>query len=357
MMIRKYFSVSFILFIVLLFCGVGCANYRLVVEPYDRNQALHETTVFTDDGASKSSGDKVAMISYTGLIAMGRRPSLLGKGRNPVSDFVEALEKARKDDRVKAIILSINSPGGTVTASDIMYQQVRRFKEKSKKPVVVLMGEVAASGGYYLSCAGDEIIARPTTITGSIGVIIETINFSEGLAKIGIHARSVTSGPNKSMGSPFEPEKPEHRKIMQGMVDEFYARFVDIVKKNRPNLAQDDLPKATDGRVVTGHHALELGLVDAVGYLPDAFSAAKRLAHLDRARLVKYHRPGEFVPTAYAESTVSADAKSLSSTGDSSGSVMNVNLLQFNAFNGMSGSMTPPVGPTAYYLWSSDIGE
>jgi len=286
MMKIKWFIVLF--FMMMLFGVMGCANYRLVVEPYDRNQALHETTVFTDDGASRSS-DKVAMISYTGLIAMGRRPALLGKGRNPVSDFVEALEKARKDDRVKAIILSINSPGGTVTASDIMYQQVQQFKEKSKKPVVVLMGEVAASGGYYLSCAGDEIIARPTTITGSIGVIIETINFSEGLAKIGIHARSVTSGPNKSMGSPFEPEEPEHRQIMQGMVNEFYARFVGIVKKNRPNLAEENIKEATDGRVVTGHHAVELGLVDQVGYLPDAFSTAKRLAHLDRARLVKYH--------------------------------------------------------------------
>lgn len=338
----------------------SCTNYRFVIEPYDGDRALRETTVLADDGVSERAGDKIAMISFEGLIALGDQPSLFGTGRNPVSDFVESLDKARKDGRVKAVILSINSPGGTVTASDILYREVKRFKAESKKPVVVLMGEVAASGGYYLSCAGDEIIARPTTITGSIGVIIQTINFSEGLSRIGIRADSITSGPNKSMGSPFEPEQPEHRRILREMVNEFYGRFVGIVRENRPSLNMDELPTATDGRVVTGAQAVRLGLVDSTGYLTDAFKAAKRRAGIDDgARLVKYHRASDYVPTAYSSTSASAHPTGGSAQRAGAGArgiTSNFNLVQLNAFNG-GGSMSsliPQPGPTAFYLWSAE---
>ncbi len=332
---------------------VGCSSYRLVLEPYDGRRTLTETVVLTDDHASRgTTGPKIALISYEGLIALGGQSSLLGAGKNPISDFVEALNKARLDSHVKAVVLYINSPGGTVTASDILYRELKRFKGKSSKPVVVLMGDVAASGGYYLACAGDQIIAHPTTITGSIGVIIQTVNISQGLAKLGITANSITSGPNKNMGSPFEAAQAEHRKLFQEMVDEFYQRFVAVVVENRPALSAENLPAATDGRVVTGIQAAEIGLVDQTGYLIDAFKAAKLKANLKQAKLVTYHRPGEFVATAYSTAYVQTDQNPESNQHNTTG--LNLNFLQLNAFNGTNG-WTPQPGPMAYYLWSPNL--
>ena len=278
----------------------GCGGMRLIIDVVPAVDGLTETVVLEDPGAESS--DKIALIQITGMIADADRPGLLTKGENPVSRLVESLHKAAKDSKIKAIILRINSPGGTVTASDVVYREIQHFKRTTKKPVVVLMSDLATSGGYYIACAGDEIIAHPTTITGSIGVIIQTFNFSEGMRRIGIKADAITSGPNKAAGSPFEPMPAEHRALLQGLVDEFYANFVAIVTESRPNLSPADLKWITDGRVVTGRRAAEVGLIDSTGDLRDAFEAAKRRAGLTAAKLVKYHRPLEYVGSAYARS-------------------------------------------------------
>ena len=193
------------------------------------------------------------------------------------------------------------------------------------------MSDLATSGGYYIACAGDEIIAHPTTITGSIGVIIQTFNFSEGMRRIGIKADAITSGPNKAAGSPFEPMPAEHRALLQGLVDEFYANFVAIVTESRPNLSIADLEWITDGRVVTGRRAAEVGLIDSTGDLRDAFEAAKRRAGLTAAKLVKYHRPLEYVGSAYARSPAANPQ---------------INLLQLNL---NAGPLLEQSG--FYYLW------
>ena len=278
----------------------GCGGMRLIIDVVPAVDGLTETVVLEDPGAESS--DKIALIQITGMIADADRPGLLTKGENPVSRLVESLHKAAKDSKIKAIVLRINSPGGTVTASDVVYREIQHFKRTTKKPVVVLMSDLATSGGYYIACAGDEIIAHPTTITGSIGVIIQTFNFSEGMRRIGIKADAITSGPNKAAGSPFEPMPAEHRALLQGLVDEFYANFVAIVTESRPNLSPADLKWITDGRVVTGRRAAEVGLIDSTGDLRDAFEAAKRRAGLTAAKLVKYHRPLEYVGSAYARS-------------------------------------------------------
>ena len=288
--------------LVVLLVGVvssGCSRWRFIVEAVPADDKLTETEVMRDPGAGPSSA-KIAMIDVKGMIVNAERGRILGRIENPVARFTEALGIAEEDSKVKALIIRINSPGGTVTASDIMYREVLGFKKRSSKPVVILMDEVAASGGYYLSCAGDEIIAYPTTVTGSIGVIIQTFNFSEGMAKIGIRADAITSGPNKAVGSPFEPMSREHRALLQGIVDEFYANFVDVVVENRPTVSPADLEQITDGRVVTGARAVEVGIVDRLGDLRTAFDVAKRRANLKRARLVKYHRPLEYVGSPYA---------------------------------------------------------
>ena len=314
----------------------GCGGVRFVIDAVPVNDRLTETPVL-DVRAPRST--KIAMIDVDGLIADADRGGLLRAGENPVSLFVESLDKAEHDTNVQAIIVRINSPGGTVTASDIMYRELTSFRARSGKPAIVLMGDVAASGGYYLACGGDEIIAHPTTITGSIGVIMQLVNFSDGMRRIGITADAVTSGPNKAMGSPFEPEEAAHRALFQEMVDEFYVSFRDVVESARPGIDPNDLDWLTDGRVVTGARAAEVGLVDSVGDLRDAFTAAKRHAGVERARLVKYHRPLRHVGSAYAATpaapTPSADANT------------EVNLVQLNLDHG--GPLRDQIG--FYYLW------
>jgi protease-4 len=315
--------------LVLLLLAGGCTRMRFVVEAVPAEDELTETEVLRDERAGGSAA-KIALIDVTGLIIDSRRPGLLRRDENPVSRFTESLRKAADDKRVRGVIVRINSPGGGVTACDVLYREVLRFKEETGRPVVILMADVAASGGYYLACAGDEVVAHPTTVTGSIGVIIQTFNFSEGMRKIGIKADAITSGSNKAMGSPFEPMPPEHRALLQGLVDEFYDGFMEVVVERRPQLSAEDLKWIADGRVITGRRAAEVGVVDRLGDLQVAFDRAKARAGVARARLVKYHRPLEYVGSAYG-------------TGPAAGT--QVNLLQLN----LAGLDLDQ--PGFYYLW------
>ncbi len=299
---------------------------------------LKESTVLSSEDAP----DKVALIDVRGLLADIATPGLIGSGPNPVDLFVSRLDLAEKDPAVKAVIVRINSPGGTVTASDIMYGELRRFRDKTGKPVVVCMGEIAASGGYYLALAGDEIIAQPTTITGSIGVIIPTINFSDGMSRIGIRARNVTSGTNKDLASPFSPIRDEQYAVLQTMVDEYYARFRGLVVSRRPGLKAADLDAATDGRVVSGERALAMGLVDRTGTVRDALDRAKALAGLERARLVKYGAESGYGPPRSPYANVDAPAAAGPAAGD-----REINLVQLRL-----GASALGESPAAWYVWT-----
>jgi protease-4 len=330
---------AWLLVLVILACLMpGCVGMRFIIDFTPTRNDLTETTVMDDDGAGlRASGGKIALIDVTGLIIDAERRRIISSGENPVARFAEALRKAENDTNVKAVIVRINSPGGTVTASDVMYRELKHFRGQSGKPVVVLMADVAASGGYYLACAGDEIIAHPTTITGSIGVLMQTFNISAGMSLIGIKADAITSGPNKKVGTPFEPMPPEHRALLQGIVNEFYANFLAIVKENRTGLSEADLEWITDGRIVTGARAAEVGLIDRLGDLRDAFDAAKERAGLLAARLVKYHRPMQHVGSAYAESPIDAPQ---------------ANLLELNI-------AAPPLSDQVgfYYLWDPTVWQ
>ncbi len=293
----------------------------------------------------QSPGDaKVAMIDVRGLIMDARSPGLLGSGANPVDDLVARLDLAAKDPSIKAVILRVNSPGGTVTGSDTMYHEVRHFAESTHKPVVACMGEVAASGGYYLSLAADHIVAQPTSVTASIGVIVPTMNFSEGLAKIGIIARNVVSGKNKDMAWPYSPMKDEQYQVLQAMVNDYYARFRGLVIERRPHLAADHLDEATDGRVVTGARAKELGLVDELGGIREAFAAAKSRAGVTSATLVKY-AVGDYEPrTAYAASEPVAPAWPGNSKGDT-------NFFKVDLSGGLGALSASAETSGFYFLW------
>ncbi|MCA9305446.1 MAG: signal peptide peptidase SppA [Phycisphaerales bacterium] len=277
----------------------ACAPDRILIDLAPGDGRLTETAVFKDSGAPDTA-PKVAMIDVSGMIASIATGGLIPSGGNPVDDLVARLNKAAEDASVRAIIIRVNSPGGTVAASETMYNEIRAFRKRTKKPVVISMAEVAASGGYYIALAGDQLVAQPSSVTGSIGVIFQTFNFSEGMRRFGIESRAVVSRPNKDIASPFEPPVEEHYAILQALVDDFYAKFRALVAERRPDIAPADMDTVTDGRVFTGSQALELHLVDKLGGVREAFEAAKALADLDRAQLVKYHAQGRRPNSAYA---------------------------------------------------------
>lgn len=236
--------------------------------------------------AKGSSDDKIALIPLRGLISS----SLDGEvGDSMVEDLRLALEQAREDDEVRAVVLAIDSPGGEVTASDTIYNAV--VKTRAKKPVVVHMGSVAASGGYYVACGGKYLMASDTTITGSIGVIIQTLNYEQLFNKVGLASVVFKSGKFKDMLNGARPMTPEEREYVQGFVMGTYDKFLGIVAKER-NLPADAMRNTiADGRILSGRDAHENKLIDGLGQLEDAFAKARELANSPDAAVVKYNPP------------------------------------------------------------------
>jgi protease-4 len=201
----------------------------------------------------------------------------------------------------------INSAGGTVTASDIIFRELEAFKGVKKVPVVSMMMDVAASGGYYVALAGDTIVAHPTTVTGSIGVIMLTANAEGLLEKIGVSASPIKSGPRKDMGSPLRALNDEERAIFQSVIDDLHRQFVSKVAQRR-RMPLERARLLADGRVYTADQAKGNGLVDEIGYMPEAITIAKTAAGVSEARVVVYHRPREYRATYYAKSAGEASA-------------------------------------------------
>jgi protease IV len=301
------------LFLTLLLAAVlcGCSAPSFLVTPVSSSHTLKEEVV--EPGRGFSPG-KIAIIEVEGMLANARVGGLLQASENNVSLFTQELEKAETDPEVKAVVLRVNSPGGTVTAADTMYEQVLRFKQKTHKPVIASTQEVAASGAYYVSCAADKIVAQPTSVVGSIGVIFSNFDVTDGLARIGVQSRAVHSGTLKEMGSPFKHETPLESAVMQEMVNEYYIRFTTVVKQNRPSVKEmPPAPPATQppdyagvfsGRVWSGTRAVELGLADHTGLLSDAIDMARSAANAPHAKAVIYRRPYGYGGSIYADATI-----------------------------------------------------
>ncbi len=275
---------------VLALSFAGCTfNFPLFPGP----GPLQETQV---SGTGKA---KVLLMEVSGVIT-----SQEGDGFVPTPSLLagvkEQLTRAAQDDAVKAVVLRINTPGGTVTASDILHHELKTFKANRKIPLVASIMDVGASGGYYIASAADAVLAHPSSVTGSIGVIMLMMNARGLLEKVGVEATAVTSGPRKDMGSPFRPMTPEERAIFQGLIDSFYQRFLSVVQEGRPNLQPDQIKKLADGRIYTGEQAKAAGLVDDIGYLDDAVELAKKKAGVTEARVVMYRRPGEYSNNIYS---------------------------------------------------------
>ena len=240
----------------------------------------------TVERGTRGDSDKIALITMRGLISS----SLPGTvGDNMVDDLRAALQQARDDNHVKAVVLEIDSPGGEVTASDQIYNAV--VKTRARKPVVIYMDTLAASGGYYVSCGGKFLMANETTITGSIGVIIQTLNYEKLFDKIGLASVVFKSGKFKDMLNGARPITPEEREFVQSFVMKTYDKFLGVVAKER-NLPAEGLRNTiADGRILSGKDALESKLIDALGQLEDAFAKAKQLGNAPGAAIIKYGPP------------------------------------------------------------------
>jgi protease IV len=235
---------------------------------------------------SSGVSEKVALITMRGLISSSFPGSV---GDSMVDDLRLALQQARDDNRVKAVVLEIDSPGGEVTAADQIYTAV--VKTRARKPVVIYMDTLAASGGYYVSCGGRFLMANETTITGSIGVIIQTLNYEQLFNKVGLASVVFKSGKFKDMLNGARPMTPEERDLVQGFVMKIYDKFIGIVAKER-NLPDDNLRRTiADGRILSGKEAFENKLVDGLGQIEDAFGKAKQLSGAPGATVVKYGPP------------------------------------------------------------------
>lgn len=241
------------------------------------------------EAGKTGASDRIVRIDLEGIITSGGvTEGMFSQGMPMVDKIKRSLDQAVKDPKVKAIVLRVNSPGGEVTASDIMYAAVKSAAKV--KPVVVYMDSVAASGGYYISCGATKIVATETTLTASIGVIMESLSYHGLFDKVGLGMNTFTSGPLKDTLNGARPMRPEEKEYIQGLVNGMYDRFLTVVADGR-KLSKEDLRHGVaDGRVVSGNEALQKKLVDQIGYIEDAYKLARELGKSPDAMVVKYSR-------------------------------------------------------------------
>jgi len=254
------------------------------------NKGTDEAPFMTEHWSSGAGDVKVVRIPVEGLIMLGE--SRWG-GAGNANTVLRSIRRATHDKSVKGILLEINSGGGGITDSDIIYRALLRFKEADDERVIVsIMGDTAASGAYYIALASDCILAHPTTLTGSIGVVLQTYNFKELAQKIGIRDVTIASGENKDMLNPFKDVSPEQREMLQSVISSMHARFVSLVAQHR-DLPQDIVAPLADGRVFVADEALKHKLIDGIGYAEDAQEKIAELLEADDG--VKVWRYGEQV--------------------------------------------------------------
>ena len=287
---------ALLLFAILEIAGAlsGCTFLKVSLMP--ELQPLEEQLL------AGEGRDKVLVLDLSGMITSERSSSSLSGtseiGMVPL--LREELDRARRDKQVKAVVLRINSPGGGVTASDVLYHEIRKFRRETGIAVIAHFMDAGASGAYYAALAADRITAQPTSVTGSIGVVMWRIDATGLMQKVGIQAVEIASGDRKGMGSPFRQVTPEEMKIFKNVVDSIHERFVGLIVEER-KLPRERVLQLADGRIFTSVEAKKEGLIDEVGYLEDAIEAAKKQAHLTKARVVTYSRPGEYKDNIYSQ--------------------------------------------------------
>lgn len=292
-MSKKYGCLlAFVFFLLFISLAVNLGQFAIMAGDVDASghftkasprKKFNESVIEDAKGESKA---KIVHIDLDGIISSMSTEGFFMDALPDMHAIKRQLEQAVADENAKAVVLRINSPGGEVTASDILYDAVK--KATAKKPVVVYMDSMAASGGYYVACGATKIVASETTLTGSIGVIIETMSYHELFSKVGLGTQTFTSGAFKDSLSGARPMRDDEKAYVQNLVSQMYDRFLGIVSAARQQPA--DLLKATvaDGRVVTGREALNAKLVDQIGYVEDAYALARELGKSPDAAVVKY---------------------------------------------------------------------
>ncbi len=307
----------------------GCVFMSSSLNPFSSVPQPLEEHVVSGKGRAK-----ILLLDISNLISNAEEKGPLGIGQRPgmTTRVREQLDKAAEDDSVKALVLRINSPGGTVTASDMIFHDIMALKAKRRIPVVAQLLDMGTSGAYYAALAADEIVASPTTVTGSVGVIMAGINLSGLMDKIGVKNQTLKTGERKDAGSPLRPMTAEDSQLLQSVLADLQTRFVDTVRERRPHLSAEAVRTIADGRIFTAGQALALGLVDRIGYLDDTIKLIEARADLGAAQVIIYRRAQEFAETIYANAPA-APAQ--------------MNLVNFD-FHGMSlGS------PQFLYMWQS----
>jgi protease IV len=251
-------------------------------------------------GSGAPGGPRVALVDLDGLILNQNMTGISSAGENPVAAFREKLEAAALDGRVRAVVVRINSPGGGVTACDIVAEELRRFRQATGKPVVCCLMDLATSGGYYVAVGADRVVAHPTTVTGGIGALINHYNLRDAMAQLNISSEPVKAGPLVDMGSVMAPLPEDVEKLLKEMAESFRKRFRDRVAQARRSMTARDWTEVDDGRIVSGPKAQELHLVDRLGYVHDAIDEAQRITGVSGAEVVAFARKGYPVHSLYA---------------------------------------------------------
>lgn len=275
------------------------ANGRLIPELSQSGNSGPVQAMSLPEKCPDASSPAVAVIDVDGILLNTNFSGLSSSGENPVSLFRERLDAVACDHCIRAVVVRINSPGGGVTATDIMWHDLSAFRERTGLPVVACLMDTGAGGAYYLATAADSIVAHPTSVTGGIGVILNIYNLQDALQQFNVAAIPVRSGDKIDIGSPVKALDEDQRKLLQKMADNFHDRFREVVRDGRPDVDMDDKSNF-DGRVFTAGEALNRKLIDHVGYLDDAISMASRMAHVHHARVVLYHRANDQAHSAYA---------------------------------------------------------
>ena len=277
----------------------GCIQVYPFGDPAIREVTVQPSRAYLDL-------DKVAIIDLNGFLVTESQGGLFSSYTTSVADLRERLARAAEDRWVRAVVLRVDSPGGVVTAGDVMRQQVLAFRRETGKPVVACFLDVAASGGYYVSVASDRIVANPTSLTGSIGVIAQFHNVEGLFRKLGIGTEVIKSGAMKDIGSSFRPMTDKERQTLQEINKSFFERFLAVDKEGRPKMPEASIKLISDGRIVDALTALKLGMVDRIGYLEDALDEARRLAGIKTSRVILYRRGRRANRNIYARSATPA---------------------------------------------------
>lgn len=321
---KSYLAITIILFLLVLSAGCTCFSIPVM----ERERSLDETVV------SGEGKDKILLMDVSGVISSKEKRGMLPfqKEVSIVSRVREELKKAANDERIKGLVIKINSPGGMVTASDIINREINKFKEEKRMPVIACIVDLAASGGYYIAVSADTIMAHPTSVTGSIGAIALKFNAQGLMEKIGIENETITAGDKKDFLSPLRPMTKEEREIIQEMLNNLHERFMNVVAKGRKDLSLEQVRMLADGRVFVAEKALEEKLIDEIGYLDDAIDLVKKRAGIDKAKVIVYHRPYSYENNIYSR-------------------MMNSDFKNINLVNVDLGGLINDMGLGFMYLW------